>query len=85
MNTLFTLLKSININTMSAFLNFKKANLIKMLKNNYIIDEKKRIIVNKLIFNFFKISLSIKIENLNIFNSPFSKFNKYSSLSKQSL
>ena len=84
-NTLFTLLKSININTMSAFLNFKKANLIKMLKNNYIIDEKKRIIVNKLIFNFFKISLSIKIENLNIFNSPFSKFNKYSSLSKQSL
>ena len=84
-NSLFSLITSININSMSAFLKFKKVNLIKMFKNNYILDEKDRKIVNKLIFNFFKISLSIKMENLKIlkFNTPLPKFGKYSSLSKQ--
>lgn len=84
-NALFTLIKSININSMSAFLQFKKINLIKMFKNNYIIEETDRKIVNKLIFSFFKISISIKMENLNIFsfNTLPLKFIKYSNLSKQ--
>ena len=57
-----------------------------MFKNHYIINENDRKILKKLIFNFFKISLSIKMENFTIFrfNTPLTKFGKHSSLSKQS-